>query len=110
MTEDIAKTLSLVGIDLTFEVVGLTPSFIIKGVPGFDLTKFYNGESTMYIPEVQNFEFYISTVDQKAKVIVKNLYFGMSDDTYTHRFKIDGRPVPDLTGWTKLTVNWVSMT
>lgn len=109
MVEDIVGTLALVGIDITFEVIGLTPAFTIKAIPGFDLTKFYNGESTMYTPEIQNFEFQVSTADQKLHSLTKGIYFSMSDGSYTHRFKLDGKPVPDLTGWTRLTVNWVSM-
>jgi hypothetical protein len=109
MIEDIVGMLAIVGIPITFEAVGLIPAFPIQAIPGFNLTKFYGGEGTVYTPEVQSFEFQLATVDQKAHSIIKGMYFTMSDGVYTHRFKLDGRPVPDLTGWTRITVNWVSM-
>lgn len=109
MIEDIAGTLTIVGIPLIFDAVGIIPAFTIQAIPGFDLTKFYGGESTAYTPEVQSFEFQLATSDQKLHSIIKGMYFTMSDGVYTHRFKLDGRPVPDLTGWTRITVNWVSM-
>lgn len=110
MIENIVGTLAIVGVPITFETVGITPSFTIQAIPGFDLTKFYGGENTIYLPEVQNFEYVFATADQKLHSIVKGMYFSSNDGTYTHRFKLDGRPVPNMTGWTRITVNWVSMT
>lgn len=109
MVEDITGTLTIVGIPIIFEAVGLVPTFSIQAIPGFDITKFYGGEGTIYTPEVQSFEFQFATADQKLYSIIKGMYFTMSDGIYIHRFKLDGRPVPDLTGWTRITVNWVSM-
>lgn len=110
MVEDIETCLAIAGSNLIFASVGLNPSFTIKGFLGFDITTFYNGETTLYTPEVQNFEIQVATLDCKTNNVTKGMFFTLSDGVYTHTFKLDSIPIPSMDGWTRILVNWVSKT
>jgi hypothetical protein len=102
-TENIGKTLSIAGIDLEFSA-----GFTIKGIPGFSTSILYKGEPTLYIVEQQNFTFQISTLDAVNNSIVNDMLFTMQDNSYIYTFKLDRPPISDLTGWSKMQVNFIS--
>jgi hypothetical protein len=108
MIEDIDKTFLLIGEDITFPIIGLTPSFVIKAIPDFNLNTLYKEAGTVYEVEVQTIYFTLKTSDCKANNIVQDMTFTLFDGTYTHTFSIESTPVHDFTGWSRIAVDWVS--
>lgn len=101
--ENIDKILNIAGVDLEF-----LSGFTIKGIPGFSTSLLYKGEPTLYTIETQNFTFQISTLDAVNNTIVNDMLFTMQDSSYIYTFKLDRPPISDLTGWSKLHVNFIS--
>ena len=102
MIEDILGTLDLVGISLEFN------SGTIKGIPGFNLSILVKGEVSPYEVEKQNFTFQVATIDCVNFDIVLDSTFTMTDSVYLYTFKVDSNPISDLTGWSRLLVNYIS--
>lgn len=101
--EPIATALAHAGISLTFD------SFDILGIPGFNTSILYKGEVSLYEVERQNFNFQISTVDAIENLVTIDSEFTIEDSGYLYRFKLDRPPTNDLTGWSKLNVNLISV-
>ena len=108
MKEDIAKTFELIGEDITFPIIGISPSYTIKAIPEFILNSLYKDVGTIYEVEVQTFYFTVQTSDVKKYNINLDQSFTLFDGTYTHTFKLDGIPVDDLSGYSRFAVDWVS--
>jgi hypothetical protein len=102
MVEPIAETLELCGTKLYFD------NFEIYGIPGFQTQVLYKGESTLYEVERQEFAFQVSTLDCYENSLIVDMTFYIEDTTYRYTFSLDRPPIPDLTGWSKLNVIFVS--
>lgn len=104
--EPIDKALTLVGDTLTFT------GFTIKGIPGFSINLLHRGEDVIKSIEVPMYNFRISTADSLAHNIVKDMTFTYTDrqNTFVFTFKTESNPIPDLTGWSRLNVNYISKT
>lgn len=100
MNELIDKALSIGGVTLTFD------DFTIKGFPGFNLTRLYRGEQSLYEIEKQNFSFQIATKDVVKYDISANDTLTISDNVYLYDFIVELDPIHDLTGWSELHVNF----
>ena len=104
MSEPIEIALQTCGQLLTFDQCE------IYGIPGFSTQVLYKGEVTVYEVERQNFVFEVSTLDCYENDITTDMTFTMEDSTYSYTFQVDRPPVADLTGWSRLYVNYVSRT
>jgi hypothetical protein len=102
MMEDILGVLDIVGISLEFD------SGTIKGIPGFNLSILVKGEVSPYEVEKQNFTFQVATLYCVNFDIIVDSKFTMTDLVYIYTFKVDTNPVSDLTGWSRLLVNYIS--
>ena len=83
-------------------------SVIIQGIPGFDLSVLYKGETTVYEIERQNFSFMVSTVEVESNEIKKGDFFELIDNTFRYKFQLDRPPISDLMGYSELKVNFIS--
>lgn len=101
--EPIVKCLTISGITLSFD------QFEILGIPGFNTSVLYKGEVSLYEVEKQNFSFQVSTLDCLNKTITIDDTFFMKNSDYQYNFKLDREPVHDLTGWSKLNCNLLSI-
>lgn len=104
MTEDITTCLEIAGVTLTFQ------DFEILGIPGFQTSMLYKGEPTLYEVEKQWFAFQIATIDTVENPIELDDQFTMEDTGYIYTFVVNRLPIPDLTGWSKLQVDFLSRT
>lgn len=104
--EPINKALNLVGDTLDFG------DFTIKGIPGFSINLLHRGEDTIKSIEVQAFNFRISTQDSLDNNVVKDMVFTYTDrqNTFNFTFKTESNPLPDLTGWSRVNVNYIGKT
>lgn len=102
MTEEISRCLAIAGVSLTFQ------NFEIQGIPGFETSMLYKGEPTMYEVEKQWFSFQIATADALENTIAIDDQFTMEDEAYIYTFSVTRTPIPDLTGWSKLHVDFLS--
>ena len=100
MIEPITVALETCGTLLTFD------QFEVYGIPGFQTQVFYKGEATLYEVDRQEYAFELSTADCFENEIKQDMVFYMEDETYSYKFIIDRPPVADLTGWSKINVNY----
>ena len=99
--EPIDRVLNLTGTLLTFA------DFEIYGLAGFNTSVLYKGELSLYEVEKQNFTFQVATADCSLSNIIRDITFTITDGIYVYTFKLDRDPISDLTGWSKLNVNFV---
>jgi hypothetical protein len=100
-TEPLADYFELLADTLVFD------EFEIYGVPVFSTTILYKGEESMYEVERQNFAFQVMTVDVVENEIKEGMIFTLSDAVYTFSFTISQSIVHDLTGVSRLTVDYL---
>lgn len=98
--EDINTMLDAVGITLTF------PTYTIKGIPGFEFTILYREASTIYEVKKQDFLFQVAAYAVSDNNIDIGNTFTITDTAYTYSFKVIQNPLPDLTGWMQLDVEY----
>ena len=101
MVEDIQMVLEKAGVLLTFN------QFELYGIPGFQFETLI-GLDNNYEVTKQNFIFQVSTLDVADNQLQLDDEFTIEDTAYTHTFKVTKAPVPDLTGYSKLYVDYIS--
>ena len=94
------QMLDLAGEDLVFDTG--TP----KGYLGFSTARLYDGETSVYHVERTEYLVYVTTADAVLYELAKGNRFTFSDDTYTFTFELTADPLPDLTGFSKLHVDF----
>lgn len=103
MNEPITAALELAGIELKFpKHKEKFDETVITAIPGFDITKVYGGETSVYDIEKQDFIFTASTEECTAKNIITDRECTLDDGTYLYTFKLSRDPLNDLTGWSLL--------
>lgn len=92
-------------LDISGEVLNFT-GFSIKGYPGFSTARLYDGETSLYHVERTEYSFFVTTKDARTNNIAKGNRFSFSDETYIFTFELEADPLTDLTGYSKLRVNF----
>lgn len=99
--EQIDTILTELGIDLTFE------DSVIKGIPGFEFSMLYREASTIYEVKRQEFSFQIAAYASDALELKIGDTFTITDSsTNIYSFELIQNPLPDLTGWVQLDVDY----
>ena len=101
MAEDIKLLLDLAGVTLEFI------NFDLKGIPGFS-TQVLSSLDSSYEIERQVFSFQVATSDCLEYSLKIGDVFKTSDTSYEYSFKLNRLPQPDLTGFSKLVVDFTS--
>jgi hypothetical protein len=99
--EDIQMVLEKAGVLLTFTQCE------IYGIPGFQTESLVNLDTNYEITK-QAFTFQVSTLDLADNGVQVDDEFTIDDTTYTYTFSLTKTPVPDLTGYSKLYVDYIS--
>ena len=99
MVEDIQMVLEKAGILLTFT------QFEIYGIPGFQVESIITAD---YEVTKQDFTFRVSTLDIADNQLQLDDEFTIDDTAYTYTFSVTKAPVPDLTGYSQLYVDYIS--
>ena len=101
--EDIQMVLEKAGVLLTFT------QFELYGIPGFQFETLVSLDSNYEVTK-QNFIFQVATLDVADNGLQVDDTFSVDDTAYSYMFKVTKTPVPDLTGYSKLYVDYVSKT
>lgn len=100
-TEEVRQQiLDLAGEELVFD------AGTIKGYPGFSTARLYDGETSLYHVERTEYMFYVTTSDAVVLELTKGNRFTYSDGIYSFIFELSADPAPDLTGFSKLRVDF----
>lgn len=99
--EPINEIMELVGDDLQFE------TFSVKGVVGFIVENLRYGEATVYDVTKQRFSIRIPFESTQSNNITIDSEFYIEKLKFKYYFSVDSSPMPDITGWAKLFVNFI---
>lgn len=94
------QMLDLAGEELIFD------AGTIKGYPGFSTARLYDGETSVYHVERTEYLFYVTTTDAVTLELAKGQRFTFSDTVYVFTFELSADPLPDLTGFSKLRMDF----
>lgn len=94
------QMLELAGDELVFD------AGTIKGYPGFSTARLYDGETSLYHVERTEYLFYVTTKDAVILELAKGNRFTFTDSVYIFTFELSADPAPDLTGFSKLRVDF----
>ena len=99
--EDIDKVLNAIGSILTFTQGELL------AIPGFQVQLFSALDSNYEI-EKPMFSFQAATKDCADLEVITDDVFSFEDEYYIYSFSVDRTPLPDLTGWSKISANYIT--